>query len=35
MSSRVDGNAEIVGLQFDARWCRLFSEDGRVVAAAA
>jgi len=34
MSTRVDDSAELVGLQLDPRWCRLFSEDGRVVAAA-
>ena len=34
MSTRVDDSAELVGLRLDSRWCRLFSEDGRVVAAA-
>jgi len=34
MSVRVDDSAELVGLRLDSRWCRLFSEDGRVVAAA-
>ena len=34
MSARVDDAQELVGLQLDPRWCRLFSEDGRVVAAA-
>ena len=34
MSTRVDDSAELIGLRLDSRWCRLFSEDGRVVAAA-
>ena len=34
MSARVDESTELVGLRLDPRWCRLFSEDGRVVAAA-
>ena len=34
MTARVDESAESVGLRLDPRWCRLFSEDGRVVAAA-
>ena len=35
MSVRADDGGQIVGLRLDTRWCRLFCEDGRAVAAAA
>jgi len=34
MTVRGDDTGEIVGLRLDSRWCRLFAQDGRVVAAA-
>jgi multiple sugar transport system ATP-binding protein len=35
MSARTDDTGEIVSLRLDSRWCRLFSENGSVIAAAA